>query len=70
VGVYFGDPSYSQSAIIVNWSGLVPDMIGLYQVKVTVPGVHMKGDALPVTRKIGGVSSPTTGSLAPVIALN
>jgi uncharacterized protein (TIGR03437 family) len=69
VSVYFGDPSYSQSGIIVNWSGLVPGMIGVYQVNVTVPGTHMKGDALPVTLKIGGVSSPTTGSSAPLVAL-
>jgi uncharacterized protein (TIGR03437 family) len=70
VNVYFGDPGYSQSAIIVNWSGLVPNMIGLYQINVTVPGTHMKGDALPVTLKIGGVSSPSTGSNLPVIAVN
>ena len=70
VQIYFGDPSYSQSAIIVNWSGLVPDMIGLYEIKVTVPGTHMKGDALPVTLKIGGVSSPTTGTYAPLVAVD
>jgi uncharacterized protein (TIGR03437 family) len=70
VSVYFGDPSYSQSGMIVKWSGLVPNMIGLYQVNVTVPGAHMKGDAVPVTLKIGGISSPTTGSAAPVVELN
>jgi len=70
VSVYFGDPGYSQSAIIVNWSGLVPGMIGVYQVNVTVPGTHMKGDALPVTLKIGNVSSPSTGSLLPAVALH
>jgi uncharacterized protein (TIGR03437 family) len=69
VNVYFGDPGYSQSAIIVNWSGLVPGMIGLYQINVTVPGTHMKGNALPITLKIGGVSS-TAGSTPPVVALN
>jgi uncharacterized protein (TIGR03437 family) len=70
VSVYFGDPSYSQSAVITNWSGLVPGMVGVYQVNVTVPGSHMKGDALPVTLKIGGVSSPSTGSLLPTVALH
>jgi uncharacterized protein (TIGR03437 family) len=70
VSVYFGDPSYSQSAIIVNWSGLAPGMIGVYQVNVTVPGTHMKGDTLPVTLKIGGVSSPATGASAPVVAVH
>ena len=69
VSVYFGDPGYSQSPVIVTWSGLVPGMIGLYQIDVTVPGTHMKGDALPVTIKIGGVSS-TAGSTPPVVALN
>jgi uncharacterized protein (TIGR03437 family) len=69
VSVYFGDPSYSQSGIIVSWSGLVPGMIGVYQVNMTVPGTHMKGDALPVTLKIGGVSSPAAGSV-PTVALH
>jgi uncharacterized protein (TIGR03437 family) len=70
VSVYFGDPSYSQSGIVVNWSGLVPGMIGIYQIDVYVPGTHMKGDALPVSIKIGGVSSPTTGSIVPTISVN
>ena len=55
--------------MIVTWSGLVPGMIGLYEIDVTVPGTHLKGDALPVTIKIGGVSS-TAGSIPPVVALN
>lgn len=69
VKVYFGDPRYSQSEMIVDWSGLVPGFIGLYQLNVRVPGNHMKGDTLPVTLRIGGVDSQTTGPVVPVIAV-
>jgi uncharacterized protein (TIGR03437 family) len=68
--VYFGPSNYSQSAIAVQWSGLVPGMIGLYQIDLYVPGTHMKGDSLPVTIKIGGVSSPATGAVVPTVAVN
>jgi uncharacterized protein (TIGR03437 family) len=70
VSVYFGPSNYSQSAIIVEWSGLVPGMIGLYQIDLYVPGTHMKGDSLPVMVKIGGVSSPVTGSTVPTVAVD
>jgi uncharacterized protein (TIGR03437 family) len=66
VAVYFGNPLLKQSQVIVNWSGLVPGMIGLNRIDVTVPGFHTEGDALPVTLKIDGVSSPTTGPAPPV----
>ena len=69
VQVYFGDPRYSQSAIIVRFSGLVPGFVGLNQINLRVPGTHMKGDALPITIKIGGVSSPTTGPVVPTVAV-
>ncbi|HEY3837954.1 MAG TPA: hypothetical protein VGL72_15335 [Bryobacteraceae bacterium] len=70
VSVYFGPSNYSQSAILVQWSGLVPGMIGLYQIDLYVPGTHMNGNALPVTIKIGGVSSPSTGASVPTVAVN
>lgn len=70
VSVYFGNPSYSQSGIVVQWSGLVPGMIGVYQIDLYVPGTHMKGDALPVMIKIGGVSSPLTGPVVPTVAVD
>ena len=70
VAVYFGDKSYSQSPVIVNWSGLSPNLIGVYQINVTVPGTHMKGDQLPVTISVGGVNSPTTGANVPYVALD
>jgi uncharacterized protein (TIGR03437 family) len=68
VEVHFGAVTYKQSAIIVDWSGLAPGLIGVYQLSLRVPGDHMKGDALPVTVKVGGVSSPT-GSSQPTIAV-
>jgi len=70
VEVFFGDPTYSQSPMIVEWSGLVPGFIGVNQINVRVPGTHMNGDSLPVTIKIGGVSSPSTGPAIPTVALN
>ena len=70
VSVYFGPSNYSQSAIIVEWSGLVPGLIGVYQIDLYVPGTHMDGNALPVMVKIGGVSSPVTGSLVPTVAVD
>ncbi len=70
VSVYFGNPGYSQSPIVVEWSGLAPGMIGVYQVNLYVPGTHMKGDHLPVTIRVGGVSSPQTGNLVPSVALD
>ncbi len=69
VSVYFGDPSYSQSAIIVASSAMAPGMIGVVQLNLTVPGTHMKGDALPIVLKIGNVTSPTTGPAIPTIAV-
>ncbi len=70
VSVYFGNPGYSQSPIVVEWSGLAPGMIGVYEVNLYVPGTHMKGDRLPVTVRVGGVSSPQTGEFVPYVALD
>jgi uncharacterized protein (TIGR03437 family) len=62
VNLYFGDPTWKQAAIIVDWSGLAPGFIGLYQINARVPGFHISGDALPVTLRIGGVNTVTTGT--------
>jgi uncharacterized protein (TIGR03437 family) len=70
VQVYFGDNRYKQSEMIVEWSGLVPGEVGVYQINIRVPGDHTRGEALPVTLKIGGVSSPSTGESVPVIAVD
>lgn len=68
--IFFGDPTISYAGIIVDWSGLAPGDIGVYQINCRVPGDHLSGDALPVTLRIGGVSSPTTGPDAPFVAVN
>lgn len=69
VQVYFGDIRYKEAEIIVDWVGLSPGVIGVYQINLRVPGAHMKGDALPVTIRAGGVDSPTTGSIKPIVAV-
>jgi uncharacterized protein (TIGR03437 family) len=70
IELYFGNPLYKQAAIIVDFSGLAPGLIGLYQINLRVPGFHISGDSLPVTLKIGGISSQTTGPAVPVIAVD
>jgi uncharacterized protein (TIGR03437 family) len=69
VQVYFGNPGYSQAGIIVDWSGLVPGMIGTYQLRLRIPGNHLKGDKLPIQLRVGGVFSPTTGNNVPYVAV-
>ena len=69
VSVFFGDKTYSQAPMIVNWSGLTPGQIGTYQIDITVPGNHLRGDQLPVTISVGGVNSPTTGANVPYVAV-
>jgi uncharacterized protein (TIGR03437 family) len=68
--VYFGDPSWVQAAIIVDFAGLAPGMIGIYQLNLRVPGFHISGDSLLVTITAGGVSSPSTGPVVPQVAVN
>jgi uncharacterized protein (TIGR03437 family) len=70
VNLYFGNPTINGAAVIVDWSGLAPGLIGVYQINCRIPGNHLKGDALPVTLRIGGVSSPTTGPTAAVVYVN
>jgi uncharacterized protein (TIGR03437 family) len=65
--LYFGNPLIKEAGIIVDWSGLLPGYIGVYQINCRIPGAHINGDALPITLKIGGVSSPTTGSNVPQV---
>jgi uncharacterized protein (TIGR03437 family) len=67
VNLYFGNPLISQAAVIVDWSGLLPGYIGVYQINCRIPGTHLSGNALPITVKIGGVSSPTSGTDVPLV---
>jgi uncharacterized protein (TIGR03437 family) len=68
--VYFGDPTWVQAAIIVDFAGLAPGMIGVYQLNLRVPGFHISGDSLLVTITAGGVSSPSTGPVVPQVSVN
>jgi uncharacterized protein (TIGR03437 family) len=70
VQLYFGKPTISGAAVIVDWSGLAPGLIGTYLIRARVPGTHLKGDALPVTLRIGGASSITTGPTAALVYVN
>jgi uncharacterized protein (TIGR03437 family) len=44
---------------IVNFSGLAPGYVGLYQVNVQIPDTAPSGDAVPVILGIGGVTANT-----------
>jgi len=68
--VFFGDPRWEQAEIIVDWSGLAPGMVGVYQLNLRIPGFHINGDALPVTLRIGNVNSPTTGPVVPYVSVD
>ncbi|MEZ5352327.1 MAG: hypothetical protein R2762_06785 [Bryobacteraceae bacterium] len=70
VQVYFGDPTYNGSEIIVDWSGLVPGYVGLYQLNLRVPGNHLRGDALPITLKMGNITSASDGPVVPSVAVD
>jgi uncharacterized protein (TIGR03437 family) len=69
VDVFFGNPLYTQGAIIVDWSGLAPGFVGLYQLNLRIPGFHIKGDALPVMLRMGTIESPTTGPVVPYVSV-
>ncbi|MFY9728903.1 MAG: hypothetical protein WAJ87_25615 [Bryobacteraceae bacterium] len=43
----------------VEFSGLAPGFVGLYQVNAQVPATSARGDAVPVTITIGGIASNT-----------
>jgi uncharacterized protein (TIGR03437 family) len=44
---------------MVNFSGLAPGFVGLYQVNAQVPQDAPPGDAIPVMLNIGGATSST-----------
>jgi uncharacterized protein (TIGR03437 family) len=69
VQVFFGDPRFSQAGVIVDWAGLAPGLVGVYQLNLRIPGDHIKGDAVPITIKVGGVSSPSSGPVVPEIVV-
>ncbi len=58
-----------QEEVIVDWSGLVPGYVGLYQINLRVPGFHEKGPNLEVVVRIGGINSSITGPVVPLVAV-
>ena len=66
VQVFIGDPTYNEAEMAVEWSGLTPGFIGLYQVNIYVPWYRMKGQQ-PVTLRIGGIDTPKQTPVPPVI---
>jgi uncharacterized protein (TIGR03437 family) len=70
VELFFGDPNIGQAEIIVDWSGLAPGFIGVYQMNIRVPGTHLRGEKLPVTVRVGGVDSQKTGPAVPITAVD
>ncbi|MCX6625478.1 MAG: hypothetical protein NTY38_31335, partial [Acidobacteria bacterium] len=69
VSVYFDNPLIKESAIIVESSRLVPGLAGIYEVSLRVPGTRRRGDALLVTLRVGGISSPQSGPVVPRVAV-
>ena len=69
VQVFFGDPRYREAAMDVEWSGLVPGLIGVYQINLYVPWYRMRGEQ-PVTLRLGNIDSPQTGPLRPLVWLD
>jgi uncharacterized protein (TIGR03437 family) len=43
----------------VQFSGLAPTLLGVYQVNILIPPATPHGDAVPVVLKIGGTISNT-----------
>ncbi|MBI4875042.1 MAG: hypothetical protein HY822_10465 [Acidobacteria bacterium] len=66
--VFFGDPKVRESQMSVEWSGLVPGSVGIYQINVYVPWYRLKGEQ-PVTIRVGGVDSPSNTPVRPTVSL-
>jgi uncharacterized protein (TIGR03437 family) len=69
VKVHFGNKLWSQSEMIVEWSGLVPGFVGLYQINIYVPGDRIRGDDLDVTIRVGGVENSQIELLKPKVSV-
>jgi uncharacterized protein (TIGR03437 family) len=67
--VFFGRTDFVQSEMIVDESILMPGSVGIYRIALRVPGFRTTGQDLPVTVRIGGVNSPTTGNLVPRVTV-
>ena len=51
--------SFAGTPAIVQYAGLAPGYVGLYQINVAVPGVATS-DTVPVTFTLGGINSTQT----------
>ena len=69
VQVFFGDKRYSQAEMIVEWSGLVPGFVGLYQINIYVPGDRLRGEDIDVTIRVGGVENKQIDAVKPVVTV-
>ena len=69
VKVFFGDKRYSQAEMIVEWSGLVPGFVGLYQINIYVPGDRLRGDNLDVTIRVGTVENRFIEAVKPTVSV-
>ena len=69
VKVFFGDKRYSQAEMIVEWSGLVPGFVGLYQINIYVPGDRIKGENLDVTIRVAGIENKFIEAVRPTVTV-
>ncbi len=69
VEVHFGNKLWSQSAVVVEWAGLVPGFVGLYQINVYVPGDRIRGNDLDVTIRVGGVENTQIEAVKPTVSI-
>lgn len=69
VKVFFGDKRYSQAEMIVEWAGLVPNFVGLYQINIYVPGDRLRGEDLDVTVRVGTVENKFVTGVRPSVAV-
>lgn len=69
VKVFFGDKRYSQAEMIVEWAGLTPGFVGLYQINIYVPGDRLRGDDLDVTIRVGTVENRFIQAVRPSVAV-
>ncbi len=69
VEVHFGNKLWAQSAVVVEWAGLVPGFLGLYQINVYVPGDRIRGDDLDVTVRVGNVENAQIEAVKPTVSV-
>lgn len=66
VEVFIGDPKINEAEMDVRWAGLVPGLVGIYQVNFYVPWYRLRGEQ-PLVVRVAGVESQRTGPVVPKI---